>query len=1229
MAEKPPPDVTLEYLNSTESLPPTHPTAVTPAAAPPPSAKPPFGGYELLDELAHGGMGIVYKARQIAADRIVALKMLLSGAWASPEQIERFRVEAVAAAKLDHPHILPIYEVGTHDEQHYFTMKFVTGGTLADRLKPYHNRGVPAELLPEWVRTLTQVTRAIHFAHQHGILHRDLKPANILLDADGTPFVCDFGLAKNLVDDTGQLTHTGAIMGTPAYMPPEQARAEATLTVAADVYGLGAMLFEVLTGRPPFVGRSAMEIVTRVMVDEPPSVRSLAPQSPRDLATIAAKCLEKRPQQRYESAGLLADELDRWLRGEPIAARPVSTTERVLRWCWRNPVVSGLVALVVVALVTGLGVAIHYAQEAAERARVAELAQAEAKSAQTEALVIAEVAQANLYVARINLAFIAFTRGHLDQALKMLEPYATPAPDQRDRRGWEWHYIWEMANDELHRWEWPSWARAVPAVSYAHDGTCLALVVADDRAEVWDVQRNTRRATLTGAAGAWKQAVFSADGTSVAGLAAHEPRVCVWDTATGARQRALTVPTATHFALSDTGAVLAVHTPTGVTLFGKSPTQVRFWGNLVEDGRLAAGVFHPDEKRYWCIDHQHRVTEYNLAANERRTLSAPLCPPSTTTPWRLTLANHGDRLLASSDTGLYRVDITATPPTVHHDPALALPGHRPLERLVAARVGPTFVAQSDRYFTSYHADRWSLIDQQWDRAEHIDAVAVRRDGLVGAFVGSDRTVKIWPLLTYTSSVGGTPVGYDSTIEAVEYAPDGRTCALGGVGQVTLFDTQTWGVVRDFPTVSGTVAYLAHRPQSSELAAVAGNEPQVPNRLYRWDTATGAELPALPDWPAGVGQVAYLPDGRTLVGAFADGRVRLWDLTTLGPPRVFSPPDAQPLKWAAIAVDPQGRWLASMRADHAILIWDARTGQLVHTLAGHTAGVGDLLFSPDGHTLGSGGDDRLVRVWDVRAGTLRHTLVGHVAAINAVIFSPDGRRLVSAGGGAMIKLWDLATGQEVRTLTDHTGNVRAVAFSPDGQTLVSGGDDRTLFVNDARPATPAVQRERMAVGLLEHLSQAGWPRGDLLAALNRYELLDPATRQLARELAPVAREYPEFMRRLAWDTVRPGSAPTKDYTLALRQARRATELVPSDVGYRTTLAWAHYRARQFAAARAVLERNRQTAAPTAAEIALVALLEHQAGRLVGARLALGWLRGLPDVDAQLVAEVSAALAGPAP
>lgn len=322
---------------------------------------PHVSGYEILGELGRGGMGVVYKARQKKLNRLVALKMVLSGGHASPDALARFLVEAQAVAALQHPNIVQIYEVGEHDSLPHFSLEFVDGAPLDRALAGKPQKPVDAARLVE------TLSRAMHFAHNHSILHRDLKPANVLLTSDGVPKITDFGLAKKLEGDSGQ-TKDGSIMGTPSYMAPEQARGELkNLGPSADIYSLGAMLYEMLVGRPPFLGTTPFETILQVIKEEPVPPSRLIGKLPPDVETICLKCLQKEPAKRYATAELLAEDCRRFIAGEPILSRPISPAERAWRWCRRNPRVAGLLAtvagLLVVVTVTSTVSALTIAQE--------------------------------------------------------------------------------------------------------------------------------------------------------------------------------------------------------------------------------------------------------------------------------------------------------------------------------------------------------------------------------------------------------------------------------------------------------------------------------------------------------------------------------------------------------------------------------------------------------------------------------------------------------------------------------------------------------------------------------------------------------------------------------------------------------------------------------------------------------------------------------------------------
>ena len=422
-----------------------------------------FGDYELLEEIARGGMGVVYRARQISLDRIVAVKMLPFGQFASDQFVRRFKAEAEMAAALQHPNIVAIHEIGEHDGQHYFSMDYVEGCDLAEMVRegPMPSR--------EAVAHLEVLARAVHYAHQRGVLHRDLKPSNVLIDGTGNPRLTDFGLAKRFEGDASLLSTTRQIVGSPNYMPPEQAELDrGPVGPASDVYSLGALLYHLITGRAPFVANSLEGAVLAVLNTEPISPRLLNPDVPRDVETICLKCLEKNSDRRYDSAEALAGDLDLCLRGEPIRARPIGVFEKLGRWCRRKPALAAAIALLAL-IAAGSALTANHLSRLHRNSRW------------------------NNYVSEMHRAQREWQQRNFAEAFFYLQRQI-PNGNGPDLRGFEWRHLWNLARGNCSS-RLPLHTNVVGWLGFSPDGQSLATFRWDttNALQIWDVKNRRAR----------------------------------------------------------------------------------------------------------------------------------------------------------------------------------------------------------------------------------------------------------------------------------------------------------------------------------------------------------------------------------------------------------------------------------------------------------------------------------------------------------------------------------------------------------------------------------------------------------------------------------------------------------------------------------------------------------------------------------------------------------------
>jgi WD40 repeat protein/tRNA A-37 threonylcarbamoyl transferase component Bud32 len=999
------------------SLARTSPEPGQPAEPPPADGKARIvGDYELLEKIGQGGMGVIYKARQRSLQRLVALKMIRTDRLASPVDVLRFRSEAEAVASLDHPNVVPIYEVGEHEGEHYFSMKLIEGGSLARHL-PRLARDLTAS-----AGLLAAVARAVHYAHQRGLLHRDLKPANILLDARGQPHVTDFGLVKRLglKPEEASLTQRGVIVGTPDYMAPEQAQgAPDGVSTAADVYSLGAILYELLTGRPPFDAETPLDTLLQLLEREPARPRSLNRQVDRDLEKVCLKCLEKDPAKRYSSAEALADDLERWRKGEPVQARPASRRRRVLKWMRRRPALAALAALTVFVSVAGLAGVFWQWQ------RAVELAAAERQTAYSRAVALAHA------------RWLAGNAGPAEQVLEDCRP---------ELRGWEWHYLRrlfrarQLATVNGHD-------RGVLAVAFSPDGTRIASAGADGVVTVRDRRALREALTLQGPAAEVRALAFSPDGRRLAGGSA-DGTVHVWDTAGGKEVAAWRGHAAaiTGLAFDRDGRRLA---STGGRL---SSGELKLWDPT--DGKALAGrawenlfgavAFNPDGKHLATAGHDGKVVVWDAAT--LGPVGAFKQQTERTVPWTsVVFSADGRWVAAGSPHGLVRVWEAATgleyfsayTPTQAGVCGVAFGG--PDGRIVAAATADStvqgWVRPSGKPAFTLRGHR---------RA--VTGVACSPDGRYLASGSLDQTVKLWDIRQPGEERTLRPA--NEGVTSIAFHPDGTRLASATRDRtLKVWDMAMGRAVVTLKGLPAAVNGLAFDPDGGRLAS-AGEDGTVRVWEFR-ESPAGREILCLRGHGGPVHAVAFSPDGRHLATAGDDWAIRVWDAAT------------GELAWTlhghdgpvhAVAFSPDGRHLATAGEDGTARVWEVPSGRAVFCFPGHGGPAHAVAFSPDGRHLATAGRDGAIRVWDAATGEPARTLHGHAGAVRGLAYGP-GARLASAGDDKAVRVWDPA-GQELLALRGHTEALSAVAFSPDGHRLVSASDDGTIKVWDGTPVEGA-------------------------------------------------------------------------------------------------------------------------------------------------------------------------------
>jgi len=941
---------------------PSMPVAEKPAAV--------FGSYELIEEIGRGGMGVVYKARQRNLKRTVAVKLLVSGAYSSESLLRRFQIEAESAAGLHHPGIVAIHEFGEQDNQPFYTMDYVEGRNLAEV-----SGGQPLE--PRRAATYVRaIAEAVQYAHSRDILHRDLKPSNILIDADDRPRITDFGLAKQLHGQS-DVSVAGQMLGSPNYSSPEQSAGEATIGIASDIYSLGALLYHLLTGRPPFLASTMQETLRLVHETEPVSPHVLNPDVPQDLDTICLKCLEKSGAKRYASAQELADELGRFLQGEPIHARPVSSVERGWRWCRRHPAIATLSVVVVLAL-TATSVTFYTSARRIDRARLRE------QHAREEA-------EKNLYAANMEDMSRALT------SLIGVDPRATregldlsrPKSDGPDHRGFEWRYFWrKIRSDALATLSGHS--HVVDAVFFSPDGTRLATHSLDGTLKLWDAGTMGEIQSLDGVA---RPAGFTPDSRR---FVFGKPDGSCWQFDLAARS-----PTKLQTAV---GPMLALH-PDGVhvVVLGADALPVlraldatgdqtpgieispNVCATLSADGRRAA-VASPPGHPYPAILVIDLCTRQQLAAivDPRPVIGLALSP-------------DGRVLVTSGFDGILKVWDVEHGVLLHGFKAFI----DPVWGLAFSPDGRSFAAGGhNREVKIWDTNSWAETEVLSGHSSTIHCIAFSPDGRRLVSGAEDELALVWPahanrlpeempqllrgpqwidrtpglafspdsrLVTGTAADGTIKVWRTDTMATVAtYAMDARTVAFSPDGRSVLGEGYD-GVIRRW-MVSGEQPAEIFNPKASFANWQVDSLTPLERVTFVADRAAArveCRLCEIPSARDGINAgaimstptIAISPDGRTMFVGLPQGRVEARDVATRQ--RRYSVA-AHKLNVTALAVSADGRLFASGSLDNSTKLWDAATGRHIATVYAHNRPVWALAFSPDGNILAAALGDGTVR-----------------------------------------------------------------------------------------------------------------------------------------------------------------------------------------------------------------------------------------------------------------------------
>jgi WD40 repeat protein len=1037
-----------------------------------------IGPYLILQRVGRGGMGSVYRAlREDAYRQQVAVKVVSPG-LDSAEILQRFQTERQVLADLQHPHIARLLDGGaTDDGRPYFVMEYIDGEPL-DRYCDRHE--LPTR---DRVELLRAVCDAVQWAHEQHVIHRDLKPGNVLVTpairegpaagdrpALGVPKVTDFGLAKRM-QEGARLTHTGEILGTPAYMAPEQAGGLVKhLGPATDVYALGAILYELLTGRPPFRGDTPLETLLQVLHEEPVPPGRLHPGLPCELETICLKCLQKEAPQRYASAAALAQDLGRFLRGEPIKARPTPWWERARKWARRQPAVAALSAVLVLGGLLALGLLTWLWQraesahaDAQERAHGEERERVKAQTSAHKEKAAREQAETHLYYRNIVQADQRWRTGDVAGAETLLEQCAP-----RLRSGWEWRFLWRRCQEAASRAS-ASVEGRLTAVAFTPDGKRLAFATSGGTVGIQDRRTGAGVRTLAHAGLVDSRLAYSGDGKWLAAASFWEGLtpplkgggVIVWD-GDGAAPR---------YTLD--GYTCAVFSPDSLLLASGAPDKgVALW-DLATGQRLHLLAGHSElvscvafSPRGDCLASADRAGAIKLW--DPRT-GKPFVNPTTRQPVGDLRGHEGsihslcfipDGLALFSAGSDQSVRAWSIP---EGKEVLRLSGHQGQVRTVAVHPSKPWVASAgfDRTVRLWDWRTGQALRVLVGHRGTVEGLAFGPDGRELASAGFDGTLRLWEMEGLPGAVALANSQTDSgkPMQALAFSHDGRHVAAGDdAGAVWLWDLGT-RQKRPLSAHTQSLMQLAFTAEDDRLVGV-----DVEGTVVAWDCAS-AEVHTRDRPPGNHSVFGYVPAAASADGCFcalasADGKVIVWDVAKRAPAYSLK---ADFRQITCVAFSEDGRHLAAGGAvtggrKMAIRIWEARPEAAPVAVAeGLKYPFLSMAFSPDTTRLAAGDFQGGLRLWDAQPPGRRKTagdrlllsLAGHTNNVWGVAFSPDGERLCSAGADGTLRLWEPGTGEQLLEIPAHQGTAYRVVFSPQGRFLGSCGRDGFVRVWDAR------------------------------------------------------------------------------------------------------------------------------------------------------------------------------------